>query len=93
MNWEGKSREEIESQLRDALEQARIAYVAARAQRKLAAEVAADDSLAPPDSIHAARLRNRKDDATLRALERYRGVLTWFTQFAVTGKPPKDFEP
>ncbi|HUB80493.1 MAG TPA: hypothetical protein VMB03_16930 [Bryobacteraceae bacterium] len=93
MEWEGENKAEIERQLRAALEQARRAYAEALEQSRAATELAADASLQSPDSTQASGLRARKDGASRRMFDRYRQALARFTEFTLTGKPPKDFKP
>jgi hypothetical protein len=87
MWWEGKEREDIERELLAALYEARLAYEQARTRSIEAAACAADVSPGP-DGVLACELRMRQNAVANRALDRYRQVLGWFTEFAITGKTP-----
>ncbi len=90
MWWEGKEREDIERELLAALYEARLAYEQARTRSMEAAACAADTAPGTPDGVLACKLLIRQNAAASRALGRYRQVLSWFTEFAITGKTPPD---
>lgn len=93
MQWEAQDRDEIERQLLAALHETKHAYEQARVNSIEAREIAAAAGPGSPDGVLAGRLVNRQNAAALRALARYRQVLGWFTEFAITGNPPHDDEP
>jgi hypothetical protein len=93
MQWEMQDRDEIERQLLAALQEAKLAYEQARVNSIQAREIAAAAGRINPDGVLAGRLANRQSAAAFRALARYRQVLGWFTEFAITGNPPGNDEP
>lgn len=90
MFWEGKDREDIERELLALLYEARFAYEQSRVKSIEAAACAADTAPGSPDGVLACKLLIRQNAAASRALDRYRQVLGWFTEFAITGKAPSD---
>ena len=90
MDWSGKTREEIESELIARIDGCRAKFTKLKTAQGELLALSRDIEVGTPDGIVSGRRANEGAREMLNAVTEYQAALKQFTDFIINGKIPTD---